>query len=237
LVVGAASDDLFGETHHLSIGLVCNAARLEAGRSTNRTNLTGALCRHSASASGTTSANLTNHSRGAANATTQDEGRNLLNGHREKQTGIAGERTECSASLSGKAPFLSFLHGVSKSAPLVTKLGRHEFCPELSATTAKPRQDIVVASKAKDTTQTAKAGSNATSTRNNRATHISGTGTDGAEKPTLRDGFHLAWCRRLLRYASPARKNVTLDSLDDLLVRHGVGKLDRPNARDINGTH
>jgi hypothetical protein len=58
------------KAHDLTIGLVCNAARLKASRRTNRANLTGTLGSHSPGASRTTSANLTNHSRGTTNATT-----------------------------------------------------------------------------------------------------------------------------------------------------------------------
>jgi hypothetical protein len=62
----------------------------------------------------------------------------LLDRHREEQARIARQRAEGSTGFSSKAPLLSFLHGVSQGTTLITKLGRHEFCPELSAATAKP---------------------------------------------------------------------------------------------------
>ena len=113
LVVRAAVDGLFRETHHFPVGLVCNAARLEASRSADSTSLPCTINGSSASTSGTTSAKLTDRSRSTANAATQDKGRDLLHGHRGQQARIGRQHTEGSTSLSGKTPIFGFLHGVS----------------------------------------------------------------------------------------------------------------------------
>jgi hypothetical protein len=127
--------------------LVCNAARLKAGRSADGANLTSALGGGSSSTSGTTSANLTNHGRGTANTTTQHEGRNLLDSHRGQEARIGRKGLERSASLSNEATALCVLHGVGKSLPLVPKLGRHEFGAKLGRAATKARQEIVVPGK------------------------------------------------------------------------------------------
>jgi hypothetical protein len=111
--------------------LVCNAASLKASRSANRTNLPGTFRSDSPSTSAATSGYLSSNGRSTTNATTQDERRNLLNAHSDKQARVFRKSTEGSASFSSKAAILGLLHRISKCLPLVPKLWRHQPRAEL----------------------------------------------------------------------------------------------------------